>query len=212
MRRGQGTPQSVPVFYSQSLSVNGRQFQLSEHKPSANQYSAVSVLFIAKFRICTSYVFWFFYKAVFYPTKTGVAPHGALGAKQDTTEQNFEARSEQEVMRVKLFRSVRRKATIEVTYNVPVSEGICRGNKLQRDGTNKRTSGLSVFPRCQMLILAFCLLFQEGHAGRILMYLPVATRYTFSTCSCVQTWNLSNVLHEQDSRWLRFYPTKMRKS
>ena len=82
-------------------------------------------------------------------------------------------------MRVKLFRSVWSKASIEVTHNVPVSEGICRSNKLQRDVTNKRTSGLSVFPRCQILILAFCLLFQEGHAGRILMYLPVATRYVF---------------------------------
>jgi len=79
-------------------------------------------------------------------------------------------------MRVKLFRSAWSKATIEVTYSFPVSEGIRRGNKLQRDGKNKRTSGLSVFPRCLMLILAFCLLFQEGHAGRILMYLPVATR------------------------------------
>ena len=116
---------------------------------------------------------------MFHPTQTGVAPHGALGAKQDTTEQNFEARSEQEVMRVKPFRSAWSKASIEVTYNVPVSEEMSRGNKLQRDGTSKRTSGFSVFPRCQMLILAFCLLFQEGYAGRILMYLPVATRYVF---------------------------------
>ena len=85
-------------------------------------------------------------------------------------------------MRVKLFRSAWSKATIEVTYSFPVSEGIRRGKKLQRDGKNKRTSGLSVFPRCLMSILAFCLLFQEGHAGRILMYLPVATRYAFSTC------------------------------
>ena len=128
-------------------------------------------------------LFWFFYKAVFHPTQTGVAPHGA---------QNFEARSEQEVMRVKLFRSAWSKASIEVTYKVPVSEGICRGNKLQRDVTSKRTSGLFVFPTCQMLILAFCLLFQEGHAGRILMYLPVATRYAFSICFCVQTRNLSS--------------------
>ena len=147
---------------------------------------------------------------MFHQTQTGVAPHGALGAKQDTTEQNFEARSEQEVMRGKLFRSAWSKASIEVTYNVPVSEGICKGNKLQRDGTNKRTSGPSAFPRCQMLILAFCLLFQEGHAGRILMYLPVATRYTFSICSCVQTWKLSNVLH--DAQLFGVYLTKMRKS
>ena len=126
---------------------------------------------------------------MFHPTQTGVAPHGALGAKQDTTEQNFEARSEQEVMRVKPFRSAWSKASIEVTYNVPVSEEMSRGNKLQRDGTSKRTSGFSVFPRCQMLILAFCLLFQEGYAGRILMYLPVATRYVFGTCSFVHTWN-----------------------
>ena len=121
-----------------------------------------------------------------------------------------EWRSEQEVMRVKLFRSASSKASIEVTYKVPVSEGICRGNKLQCDVTSKRTSGLFVFPTCQMLILAFCLLFQEGHAGRILMYLPVATRYAFSICFCVQTRNLSNVLPEQDSQWFRFYLTKMR--
>ena len=113
-------------------------------------------------------------------------------------------------MRVKLFRSASSKASIEVTYKVPVSEGICRGNKLQCDVTSKRTSGLFVFPTCQMLILAFCLLFQEGHAGRILMYLPVATRYAFSICFCVQTRNLSNVLPEQDSQWFRFYLTKMR--
>ena len=115
-------------------------------------------------------------------------------------------------MRVKLFGSAWSKASIEVTYKVPVSEGICRGNKLQRDVTSKRTSGLFVFPTCQMLILAFCLLFQEGHAGRILMYLPVATRYAFSICFCVQTRNLSNVLPEQDSQWFTFYLTKMRKS
>ena len=111
-----------------------------------------------------------------------MAPHGAPGAKRVSTDLQLEAKSEKRVLRIKHSQSSTSRAPVaEGTVEFPgVHRAQCSENSpnSQSARTDKKSSAPPVFPRSQIFLIVLCLLFHHSHAGRILMYLPVATRYT----------------------------------
>ena len=110
-----------------------------------------------------------------------MAPHGAPGAKRVSTDLQLEAKSEKRVLRIKHSQSSTSRAPVaEGTVEFPgVHRAQCSENSpnSQSARTDKKSSAPPVFPRSQIFLFVLCLLFHHTHAGRILMYLPVATRY-----------------------------------
>ena len=112
-----------------------------------------------------------------------MAPHGAPGALKVSTGLQSEAESEK---RAKQPQSVMGK------LKAPIGEGTDKVRRFYKapgayraqcsDSTPKYQVGRTdkkappVFRRSQIFLIVLCLLFNHCHAGRILMYLPVATR------------------------------------
>ena len=118
-----------------------------------------------------------------------MAPHGAPGAQEVSTDLQLEAKSEKRVRRIN------RSQSIMGTLRSPVTEGPNKvpgahraqssenSPKSQSARTDRKFSALTVLPKSQIFVIVLCLLFHNSHAGRILMYLPVATRYDSYICS-----------------------------
>ena len=112
-----------------------------------------------------------------------MAPHGAPGAPKVSTGLQSETESEK---RAKQPQSIMGK------LKAPIGEGTDKVRRFYKapgayraqcsDSTPKYQVGRTdknappVFRRSQIFLIVLCLLFNHCHAGRILMYLPVATR------------------------------------
>ena len=108
-----------------------------------------------------------------------MAPHGAPGAQTVSTDLQSEAESEK---RVKQPRSVMGKLKAPIGEGTDKAPGAYRAKcsenapKSQVGRTDKKAGAPPVCQRIQIFLIVLCLLFNHSHAGRILMFLPVATR------------------------------------
>ena len=112
-----------------------------------------------------------------------MAPHGAPGALKVSTGLQPEAESE---------KRAKQPQSVMGNLKAPNGEGTDKVRRFYKapgayraqcsDSTPKYQVGRTdkkappVFRRSQIFLIVLCLLFNHCHAGRILMYLPVATR------------------------------------
>ena len=118
-----------------------------------------------------------------------MAPHGAPGAQQISLDIKLERESEKRIRGTRHSQSITGRLSV-MLLRAPVAEG---ADKVQKSSTAQETQCCDnitksryawqdekappVFQRSQLFFIILCLLFHHSHAGRILMYLPVATRY-----------------------------------
>ena len=118
-----------------------------------------------------------------------MAPHGAPGAQQISSDIKLERESEKRIRGTRHSQSITGRLSV-MLLRAPVAEG---ADKVQKSSTAQETQCCDnitksryawpdekappVFQRSQLFFIILCLLFHHSHAGRILMYLPVATRY-----------------------------------
>jgi len=115
-----------------------------------------------------------------------MAPHGAPGAQKVFTDIQLEAKSEKRVTQPQSVIRTLKAPLAEGTDKVQRFYKATGGSraefsdndpKSQFGRTDKKASAPPVvFQRSQIFFIVLCLLFNHSHAGRILMYLPVATR------------------------------------